>query len=114
MKSVSVAFAPTLVTAAVTAQQPNPRQQPGAPIHVYAPEQHDLYDGRFILSANRIYMVGGLDDPEGWEHLDNAAKTVKPVSGSVEIDVDEIRNSGKFEARLKIPDGDFVPFSAWK
>jgi hypothetical protein len=33
---------------------------------------------------------------------------VKPMAGTVDIDVDEIRNTGKFEARLKIPEGDFV------
>ena len=32
-------------------------------ITMYAPEQHDLYDGQYVLSANRIYMVGGLNDP---------------------------------------------------
>ena len=31
--------------------QPDPRQQPGAMVHIYAPEQHDLYDGQFIISA---------------------------------------------------------------
>ena len=97
-----------LGTAAVVAQQPNPRQQPGAPIHIYAPDQHDLYDGRFVLAANRIYMVGGLNDPEGWDHMDNLARTVKPAAGSVEIDVDEIRNTWQFEARLKIAEADFV------
>ena len=70
---------------AVTAQQPaNPRQQPGATITMFAPEQHDLYDGHYVLSANRIHMVGGLHDPVGWDHLDNEAKTVKPVSGTAE------------------------------
>jgi len=108
MRRLFALFALTVATVTATAQQPNPRQQPGAPIHVYAPEQHDLYDGRFMLTINRIYMVGGLNDPEGWDHMDNAAKTVKPVAGSVDIDVDEIRNTGRFEARLKIPEGDFV------
>ena len=52
--------------AALTAQQPaNPRQQPGATITMFAPEQHDLYDGHYVMSANRIYMVGGLNDPAG-------------------------------------------------
>ena len=64
------------------AQQANPRQQPGASVTIFAPEQHDLYDGRFILSAGRVHMVGSLNDPPGWDHLDNAAKTVKPVSGA--------------------------------
>jgi hypothetical protein len=103
-----------LVLAGVTAlaaQQPpapNPRQQPGAMVHIYAPEQHDLYDGHFVISANRIYMVGGLNDPEGWDHMDNEAKSLRPASGTAEIDVNEVQNSGKFEARLKIPEGDLV------
>ena len=89
-------------------QQPNPRQQPGAQVTMFAPEQHDLYDGHYILSANRIYMVGGLNDAPGWDHLDNDAATVKPVAGSAEIDVDELKNTGTFAARLKIPEGDLV------
>ena len=90
------------------ASAPNPRQQPGAPITLFAPEQHALYDGRFIISGGRVHMVGTLNDPVGWNHMDNEAKTVKPVGGTVEIDVDEITNTGRFEARLKIPEGDFV------
>lgn len=86
----------------------NPRQQPGAAMHIYAPEQHDLYDGRFVVSANRIHMIGGLNDPEGWDHLDNEAKSARLVSGTAEIDVDEIRNTGTFVAKLRIPEGDFV------
>src|ERR671915_542425 len=98
------------LSAAVAAQQPpiNPRQQPGAQVHIFAPDQHDLYDGHFVISANRIYMVGSLNDPEGWDHLDNEAKNVKPVSGTAEIDVNEIQNTGKFEARLELPEGDLV------
>ena len=61
-----------LAAAGVAAQQaPNPRQQPGGSITMFAPDQHDLYDGHYVMSANRIYMVGGLNDPEGWDHMDN-------------------------------------------
>src|SRR6188472_1287790 len=81
--------------------QPNPRQQPGAQVTMFAPEQHDLYDGHFIVSATRVYMVGGLNDAPGFDHLGNDAANVKPAAGTVEIDVDELKNSGKFEARLK-------------
>ena len=102
-----------LLSSTITAQQPaapaaNPRQQPNAPITIYAPEQHDLYDGQFLLAASRVYMVGTLNDPVGWDHMDNAARTVRPAAGTVEIDVNELKNTGKFEARLKIPEGDFV------
>ena len=75
---------------------------------MFAPEQHDLYDGHYVLSANWLYMVGALNDPVGWDHMDNEAKTVKPVTGTAEIDVNDFTNTGKFEARLKIPEGDLV------
>ena len=107
MRNVLVVLA--LVGTVAVAQQPaNPRQQPGASITMFAPEQHDLYDGHYILSANRIYMVGGLNDPVGWDHMDNDVRTVKPVAGTAEIDVNDLTNMGKFEARLKIPEGDLV------
>jgi hypothetical protein len=89
-------------------QAPDPRRPAGASVMVYAPEQHDVYDGRFMISAGRVYMVGNLNDPPGWNHMDNSGATAKPVSGTAEIDVDELKNTGKFEARLKIPEGDLV------
>lgn len=85
-----------------------PRKQPGADIALYAPEQHDLYDGRFLLSAEQIYQVGSLGDSPGWDHMGNDASNVHPVEGTAEIDVDEIKNSGRFVARLKVPEGDLV------
>jgi hypothetical protein len=94
--------------AAAAQQAPNPRQQPGAAITMFAPDQHDLYDGHFVMSAGRIYMVGGLNDPEGWDHIDNAAATVNPAAGTVNLDVNDLTNTGTFEARLKIPEGDLV------
>jgi hypothetical protein len=105
---LAIATAVVALGAGVVAQQPDPRQQPGAPITMYAPEQHDLYDGRFIMSASRVHMVGTLNDPPGWDHMDNAAANVRAVSGTAEIDVDEIRNTGSFTSKLKIPEGDFV------
>ena len=101
-----IAFLTVLTGVTALAQQAaNPRQQPGAAVTVFAPEQHDLYDGHFVLSANRIYMVGGLSDAPGWDHMDNAAAHLRQASGTVDIDVDEIRNTGTFTAKLKIPDG---------
>ena len=84
---VTASIAGVVAAWTVAAQQPaNPRQPPGAAITMYAPEQHDLYDGHDVLSANRIHMVGGLNDPVGWDHMDNEAKTVKPVQGAQQID----------------------------
>ena len=106
---VAVGAAIAIAQQPTNPQQPaNPRQQPGAAVHIFAPEQHDLYDGHFMISAGRIHMVGTLNDPEGWDHLDNDAKNVRPVAGTAEIDVNEIANTGTFEARLSIPEGNLV------
>ncbi len=107
----AIAVVLALVPAALLdlhAGQTTPRQQPGAAMTVYTPEQHDLYDGQFRLSAGRVFMVGGLDDPVGWNHIGNDASTVHAVEGTVEIDVNEITNTGQFMARLTLPEGDLV------
>ncbi len=88
--------------------QAGPRSQPGTKMGIYTPEQHDLYDGHFVLRASRVHQVGRLNDPPGWDHMDNEAKTVHSVEGSAEIDVDEVNNTGSFVARLRIPEGDLV------
>jgi len=87
---------------------PNPRQQPGAAVTMYAPEQHDLYDGHFVLSAGRLYLVGGLNDKSPWDHMDNAASTVRAVGGTAEIDVDEKANTGRFGATMTLPEGELA------
>ena len=38
-----------LLGGAAEGQEATPRMQPGAAMTLYAPEQHDLYDGRFVL-----------------------------------------------------------------
>jgi len=84
------------------------RLQPGTEMGLYAPGQHDLYSGRFVISAGKVYQVGQLDDPPGWDHVDNQAQTVHPVEGSIDFDINEIENSGTFVARLKVAAGDLV------
>ena len=61
-----------------TQAQAGPRSQPGTAMTIYAPEQHDLYDGRFVLEAGRIYQVGSLNDPPGWDHIGNDAEKRSP------------------------------------
>lgn len=53
-------------------------------------------------------MVGGLDDEPGWDHMGNSGATAHGVAGTAEIDVNEIQNTGTFEAHLAIPEGDLV------
>ena len=62
-----------------------PRSQPGTEMGIYTPEQHDLYQGRFLLGAGALHQVGSLSDPPGWDHIDSNAENVSPVEGTVEI-----------------------------
>jgi len=77
-------------------------------MNLYTPRQHDLYDGRFVLSAANVYQIGTLSDPPGWNHMGNDGTTARSVAGSVEIDVDELANTGTFIAQLTVPEGDLV------
>lgn len=83
------------------------RQQPGTDMTIYSPPLHQLYDGEFHIAADKIYMVGGLLDKPGWDHMSNEAKNVHAVPGTAAIEVNEIKNTGKFTARLRLPEGDF-------
>ena len=85
-----------------------PRTQPGTEMGLYAPDQHDLYDGRFVISGNRIYQVGTLNDESPWDHMGNDGTNLRPVGGTAEIDVNEIENTGTFRAELELPEGKYV------
>ena len=91
---------------AAEGQQATPRRQPGAAMTLYTPEQHDIYDGHWVLSAGRVHQVGGLRDAPGWDHIGNDGASVHAVGGTVEIDVNEIDNTGRFVARLEVPEGE--------
>ena len=105
---VLLATVATLLGGAVEGQEATPRRQPGAAMTLYTPEQHDLYDGRFVLSAGGVHQVGGLRDAPGWDHMGNDGAGVHAVGGTVEIDVNEIDNTGRFVARLQVPEGELT------
>lgn len=93
---------------ATGAVERGPRTQPGARMTMYAPEQHPLYDGRFVVTGGRVHQVGALGDTAPWDHMGDDASNVHPVDGTIEIDVDEIANTGMFRADLELPEGRYV------
>jgi hypothetical protein len=108
-----VIVAAGLVAGCAGAPQPaddarGPRTQPGTAMGIYAPEQHASYDGRFVVSGARIYQAGTLSDPSPWDHMGDDASNVRPVAGSVSVDVDERANTGTFRADLTLPEGEYV------
>lgn len=90
------------------APERGPRTQPGAEMHIYAPGQHPLYDGRFVIGGGRIYQVGTLSDAAPWDHMGDDATNLREVGGTIEIDVDERADTGTFRAELDLPEGRYV------
>ena len=109
IQRIALALAAVLMLPPFVARaQHSARTQPEAAIDLYAPEQHELYDGRFVLEGGRVHQVGTLEDPPGWNHMGNDAKSVRAVGGTVTIDVNEIEDTGTFRAQLDLPEGELV------
>ena len=108
VQSTFLVLVVSALTGSLAYSQAGPRSQPQTKMGIYIPEQHDLYDGKFILSAGRIFQIGQLNDLPGWDHMDNEAETIHPVEGTIEINVNEINNAGTFIARITVPEGKLV------
>ena len=59
-------------------------------------------------SGSRVYQVGTLSDPSPWDHMGDAGTNLRAVSGTIEVDVNEIANTGTFRADLELPEGRYV------
>ena len=75
---------------------------------LYAPEQHELYDGRFIITGQEIYQVGTLNDESPWDHMGDDATNLRSVEGSIFLNVNETNNTGVFRAELELPEGTYI------
>ena len=104
----SCASAPAPEPAAKAEPERGPRTQPGTEMGLYAPGQHDLYDGKFVITGSKIYHVGTLNDQSPWDHMGDDGQNLRAVGGTAEIDVDEIQNTGTFRAELDLPEGKYV------
>ena len=109
MRRIGLAsFFVAAASAAVAQDARGPRAQPETTMGLYAPEQHELYDGRFLIGGSRIYQVGALNDVAPWDHMGDDASNLRAVEGTIEFDVNEIDNTGSFRAELALPEGQYV------
>ncbi|MEM9408756.1 MAG: hypothetical protein AAGA81_22185 [Acidobacteriota bacterium] len=88
--------------------EPGARLQPETALGIYTPEQHALYDGRFRIRGTKIYQAGTLGDESPWDHMGDDASNLREVGGAIELDVNEIDNTGTFRAELDLPEGRYV------
>lgn len=106
--AITIAACAAPEPAAQQPEAPPARNQPGTGMGIYTPEQHSYYDGRFNVTGSRIYEVGTMSDPVPWDHMGDSGTNLRFVEGSVEVDVNEIENTGTFRADLELPEGHYV------
>lgn len=83
---------------AVTGQFGTPKGDEGT--RIFTATEHPYYSGEFHLTGGRATLVGSMQDPSPWDHLDYAGKHLIPVQGSIDITVNELTNSGQVIAEF--------------
>ena len=67
---------------------------------IFKATEHPYYSGQFRLRGQKATLVGSMQDQSPWDHLDYAGKHLKPVQGTIDIDVNEITNAGQIIAEF--------------
>ena len=67
---------------------------------IFKATEHPYYSGQFHLSGQKATLIGSVNDRAPWDHLDYAGKHLISVQGSVDIEVNELTNSGQVIAEF--------------
>ena len=89
-------FSPS--TNAEVAKFGTPKGEEGT--RIFQATEHPHYSGQFHISGQHATLVGSIQDPSPWDHLDYAGKHLTSVPGTIEIDVDERSNTGRVTAEF--------------
>ena len=95
---VSGAIHTWMLATAENRQFGTPRDSEGT--RIFNATEHPYYSSAFHISGGRTTLVGSMQDVSPWDHLDYAGKRLLPVKGSVEIQVDETKNTGQVIAEF--------------
>ena len=67
---------------------------------IFKATEYPNYTGHFRISGQRAMMVGSMRDIPPWDHFDYAGKHLTPVKGTININVNELTNTGRVVARF--------------
>ena len=96
--SASVAFGVWVSAKAEEGQFGTPKGSEGT--RIFKATEHPYYTGQFRIRGQRATLVGSMQDHSPWDHLDYAGKHLNPVQGTIDIDVNEITNTGQIIAEF--------------
>src|SRR2546426_7422292 len=96
--SASVAFGVWVSAKAEEGQFGTPKGSEGT--RIFKATEHPYYSGQFRIRGQKATLIGSMQDAVPWDHLDYAGKRLNPVKGTIEIDVNELTNTGKVIAEF--------------
>lgn len=67
---------------------------------IFTATEHPYYSGEFHVTGGHATLVGSMNDGSPWDHLDYAGKHLLSVQGSIEIQVNDLTNSGRVLAEF--------------
>ncbi len=91
-------FGLAIIAHAETTRFGTPKETEGT--RIFKATDHPNYSGQFRLQGQRATLVGHIQDSPPWDHLDYAGKNLTPVQGTIDIDVNELANTGKVLAEF--------------
>ncbi len=62
---------------------------------IFKAREHPYYSGEFHLTGGRTTLIGSMQDIPPWDHVDYGGQHLTPVKGTIEIDVNELANTGR-------------------
>jgi hypothetical protein len=93
---LALAFACLL--AATAGQFGTPKGDEGT--RIFTATEHPHYSGQFHLTGQKAILIGSMSDEVPWDHLDYAGNRLTPVQGTIDINVNELSNSGQVVAEF--------------
>jgi hypothetical protein len=84
--------------AAEVAQSGTPKGDEGT--RIFKATEHPHYSGQFHLKGQQATLVGSMQDRSPWDHLDYAGKHLASVQSVIDIDVNELSNTGTVTAEF--------------
>ena len=67
---------------------------------IFKATEHPYYSGEFHIKGERATLIGSMQDRAPWDHLDYVGKRLNPVKGTIQINVNEVTNTGKVVAEF--------------
>ena len=86
------------VSALATGQFGTPKGDEGT--RIFKATEHPYYSGQFHHSGQKANLIGSMQDRAPWDHLDYAGKRLTPLQGTINIEVNELTNSGQVVAEF--------------